>query len=508
MKNLIFAFFVSSLAQVLIAQKKELDVRQISTSEFPKVNGKLWVRNPEGIKTGSVKFYEDNVEREISFGLFEKSDSLPRNKSVLFLVLNSNETDLAWYQGVIKSSLTSKTVNAGDKFAVASFTCKENGTFMVPQKPIFTDNINAINAASIAINTHKRSDLYRGKSQVYLALNEALAFYESQHIELPSGIIILSDERNLDPDFAGEPPVLRSKRLDIPVYSICLDKYDKSFEVEDLCKQTYGLYYTAYESNEASSKLRNILKNFIDRHQGLMYPFSYTSSFSKDGEPHTVKIDSQAGQSGFVLLVPSQTMAERISDNPLQSALILLLIIGLSIGLFLLYRQNKLKKQELLLKQQDQMQTMEQQQNEAKDKIKRQEEEIQKIREEEQRKRSELEKKQQAEAQEKEDEIQFKKMLERGNLPWFEFKVGDNAGSYQIASPRLTVGRDASSDWVIPHPTVSRKHFELLFKDYVYSIVDLNSSNGLKVNGEKVKKIELRHGDIIHAGDLILTFHI
>jgi pSer/pThr/pTyr-binding forkhead associated (FHA) protein len=99
-------------------------------------------------------------------------------------------------------------------------------------------------------------------------------------------------------------------------------------------------------------------------------------------------------------------------------------------------------------------------------------------------------------------------MLERGNLPWFEFKVGDNAGSYQIASPRLTVGRDASSDWVIPHPTVSRKHFELLFKDYVYSIVDLNSSNGLKVNGEKVKKIELRHGDIIHAGDLILTFHI
>ena len=511
MRNKLFFLFalIAFLSINLFAQKKELDVRDLNTDDFPKVTGKLWVRNPDGVKTNGVKFFENEVPLGVTFNLFQKSDSLPTNKSILFLVLNTtNSKDLGWYQDVIKGSLTNTTVKSGDKFAVATFTCKENGKFVFPGEIEFSDDIEKINQKVDSIRYQRRSSKYTTKSQVYLALNEALQLYEQKNLEMPSGIVILSDDRNMDPDFAGETPVQRSRRLDIPVYCICLDKYDKTYEIEDLCVQTYGLYHPSNSVEDASKELQNILTGFIDRHEGLFYPFSYESTLEKDGKPHTIKIDSQEDQSAFVLTTPNKTLFEWMADNLILTIILSIVLIGLVVVLILLIKKNKLKKQELELRQKQQMEEMERQQSEAQMKLSSQEAEIRGIHEQERKQKEELERKRMSDQQQKEDEAQFAKMLERGNLPWFEFKVGDNSGSYQIASPRLSVGRDNSSDWVIPHPTVSRRHFELSFRDYVYTIRDLGSSNGLTVNGQPVKEMELRHGDLIQAGDLVLTFHI
>jgi len=508
-KHFLLYILIGFLSLNLFAQKKELDVRDLNTDEFPKVTGKLWVRNPDGVKTNGVKFFENEVPLSVTFNLFQKSDSLPGNKSILFLVLNSENTkDLQWYQDVIKSSLSNSTVKSGDKFAVATFTCKENGRFVFPDGLEFSDNIAKITQKVDSIKYQKRSSKYSTKSQVYLALNEALELYEQKNLEMPSGIVILSDDRNMDPDFAGETPVQRSRRLDIPVYCICIDRYDKTYEVEDLCSQTYGLYYTSTSVEDASKELKNILEGFIDRHEGLFYPFSYESTLEKDGKPHTIKIDSQEDQSAFVLTTPNKSILELIEENLILSIILFLVLIGLVVLLVLLIKKNKLKKKELELRQQQQIEEMERQQVEAQMKLSSQEAEIRGIHEQERKQKEEIERQKLTEEQQKEDEAQFAKMLERGNLPWFEFKVGENSGSYQIASPRLSVGRDNSSDWVIPHPTVSRRHFELSFKDYVYTIKDLGSSNGLMVNGQPAKEMELRHGDLIQAGDLVLTFHI
>jgi pSer/pThr/pTyr-binding forkhead associated (FHA) protein len=99
-------------------------------------------------------------------------------------------------------------------------------------------------------------------------------------------------------------------------------------------------------------------------------------------------------------------------------------------------------------------------------------------------------------------------MLERGNLPWFEFRFENESGNCQIESPRFKVGRDASNNWTINHPTVSRNHFILTFRDYKYTIQDVGSSNGLIVNGNKTMEQVLKHGDHIQVGDISLTFHI
>jgi adenylate cyclase len=62
----------------------------------------------------------------------------------------------------------------------------------------------------------------------------------------------------------------------------------------------------------------------------------------------------------------------------------------------------------------------------------------------------------------------------------------------------LTIGRRESCDISLKFPNVSGLHCELAFKDAGYwQVRDLGSTNGIKVNGERVLNRALRPGDEI-----------
>jgi adenylate cyclase len=61
----------------------------------------------------------------------------------------------------------------------------------------------------------------------------------------------------------------------------------------------------------------------------------------------------------------------------------------------------------------------------------------------------------------------------------------------------MTVGRRESCDIPLPFPNISGVHCELTFKDGYWSIKDLNSTNGVKVNGLRVQARPLKPGDEI-----------
>ena len=61
----------------------------------------------------------------------------------------------------------------------------------------------------------------------------------------------------------------------------------------------------------------------------------------------------------------------------------------------------------------------------------------------------------------------------------------------------MTVGRRESCDVPLQFPNVSGLHCELTFKDGYWSIKDLNSTNGIKVNGMRVQSRPLKPGDEI-----------
>jgi hypothetical protein len=84
------------------------------------------------------------------------------------------------------------------------------------------------------------------------------------------------------------------------------------------------------------------------------------------------------------------------------------------------------------------------------------------------------------------------------------------SGKYQggefplIDSGELVIGRASDLDLVLIEDMVSRKHAKITVQDGVISIADLGSTNGTFVNGERVKKAQLKMGDRVLIGTSIL----
>ncbi|HEB87056.1 MAG TPA: FHA domain-containing protein [Gammaproteobacteria bacterium] len=76
---------------------------------------------------------------------------------------------------------------------------------------------------------------------------------------------------------------------------------------------------------------------------------------------------------------------------------------------------------------------------------------------------------------------------------------------YILDKERTTIGRKPDNDIQLDDPTVSGGHAALLLIQNVY-IEDLNSTNGVLLNGKKVSKRQLKHGDIVRIGRHELKF--
>jgi adenylate cyclase len=69
-----------------------------------------------------------------------------------------------------------------------------------------------------------------------------------------------------------------------------------------------------------------------------------------------------------------------------------------------------------------------------------------------------------------------------------------------LLKPKLLVGRRESSDIVLRFPNVSGTHCELWLESGAWHVRDLKSSNGTKVNGERVMEQRLSPGDRLSVG--------
>ena len=70
---------------------------------------------------------------------------------------------------------------------------------------------------------------------------------------------------------------------------------------------------------------------------------------------------------------------------------------------------------------------------------------------------------------------------------------------------RLTIGRRESCDICLRLPNVSALHCELVFKGGYWTIRDLNSTNGIKVNGVRVIEAVLYPEDQISIAKRVYT---
>ena len=76
----------------------------------------------------------------------------------------------------------------------------------------------------------------------------------------------------------------------------------------------------------------------------------------------------------------------------------------------------------------------------------------------------------------------------------------------RVDKRRVVLGRSRECDIQIEDANVSRRHAELRQEGTAFWIVDLDSTNGLEVNGRKVKRAKLDPGDTFTVGSTEVTF--
>ncbi|MFO0841846.1 MAG: FHA domain-containing protein [Gemmataceae bacterium] len=75
-----------------------------------------------------------------------------------------------------------------------------------------------------------------------------------------------------------------------------------------------------------------------------------------------------------------------------------------------------------------------------------------------------------------------------------------SGAAVEVARPDVLVGRHTEADIRLPLPDVSRRHCRLVFADGGWQVIDLNSLNGIQVNGEQVLQAPLDQGDLLRIG--------
>lgn len=75
-----------------------------------------------------------------------------------------------------------------------------------------------------------------------------------------------------------------------------------------------------------------------------------------------------------------------------------------------------------------------------------------------------------------------------------------------LLRPKLVVGRRETCDVCINFPNISSQHCEFTFREGYWYIRDLNSTNGVKVNGLRVLEKILRSEDEVTIGKRV--YHI
>lgn len=77
---------------------------------------------------------------------------------------------------------------------------------------------------------------------------------------------------------------------------------------------------------------------------------------------------------------------------------------------------------------------------------------------------------------------------------------------YELTETSTVLGRTDENDIVINHRSISRNHAKIVRDGASYTIVDLQSSNGVRVNNEEYEKVQLHRGDLVDLGHVRLRF--
>ena len=93
--------------------------------------------------------------------------------------------------------------------------------------------------------------------------------------------------------------------------------------------------------------------------------------------------------------------------------------------------------------------------------------------------------------------------------PWLEHLAPDSDLPAQISIEKypFTIGRKETVDLRIDSSRVSREHAQIVKENGGYQVIDLQSTNGTFVNGNRIEESPLCDGDMLTVANEEFTFY-
>ena len=88
----------------------------------------------------------------------------------------------------------------------------------------------------------------------------------------------------------------------------------------------------------------------------------------------------------------------------------------------------------------------------------------------------------------------------------FVIQGRDQGTRFELDRDTVSLGREASNSIQMHDTEVSRRHAEIRREGSLYTLIDLGSSNGSYVNGQRVQHQELSSGDRVQVGRTLMLF--
>lgn len=102
---------------------------------------------------------------------------------------------------------------------------------------------------------------------------------------------------------------------------------------------------------------------------------------------------------------------------------------------------------------------------------------------------------------------ELKNLRKSLNFPMLVVIKGPNSGArYLIDKNIISIGRNINSDVFLDDVTISRNHVKIINDQGLYTIIDLESTNGTYINGSREKEKILKNNDEIQIGRIKMVF--
>jgi VWFA-related protein len=464
-KKQLGVIFASALLApaVAMAAGAQLTIQQIETPQKTWPHARAYVNvigtsgSPiQGLPPDTFKVYETGNKESSKIEKVESLEAAQTGASNVIVVQASGA--MGGIQEDLKKAVAAFVNGLGEKDQVAVVDYAESAETVSP----FSDDKGDVAGKAAKITfTGKSFLLYDGLSQALsLFATPTGAGKGGQANLLPTAkaIIVISDGRDNGSATDVEKVISDANKRRIPIHAIGHSELDQDSlsNLELIAKRTNGSYKAAPAVDDINKNLTSI-KDYINK----MYVVLFKTKLQHDGKDHKVDVamENEAGaslRSSITIKTPDFVDWFRLA---VIGAIILLVIVG-AVAIYILTRPKPAP-------------------------------------------------------------VRFCAVCKRAQMPEWEIclfclksakarltvqKGATKGKTYPLVGKVVSMGSGPENNIRIMDGAVSGKHAGVAIDDNKFEIVDLNSKNGVLVNGKKTPRRFLRNGDIITIGMTELKF--